>query len=134
MKSKEINYYKDELNDEFSKAKIEARKIDENYNYNKNSIWDFCSLILQNILSMPIKYFYAKIKFKIKYIGKEKLKPYKKQGYFIYGNHTQTFADTFIPSLINYPKRNFFIVNPANISMKGSRNNYRNARSITCSR
>src|SRR5574344_1398646 len=88
MKSKEIIYYKDELNDEFSKAKIEARKIDENYNYNKNSIWDFCSLILQNILSMPIKYFYAKIKFKIKYVGKEKLKPYKKQGYFIYGNHT----------------------------------------------
>lgn len=51
--------------------------------------------------------------------GKEKLKPYKKQGYFIYGNHTQAFADTFIPSIGMYPKRNFFIVNPENISMKG---------------
>ena len=59
-----------------------------------------------------------KIKFKIKYVGKEKLKPYKKQGYFIYGNHTQIFADTFITSNTNYPKKNFFIVNPENVSMK----------------
>ena len=36
----------------------------------------------------------------------------------MYGNHTQPFADTFIPSRINYPKRNFFIVNPENVSMK----------------
>ena len=67
---------------------------------------------------MPIKFLYAKIKFKIKYVGKEKLKPYKKQGYFIYGNHTQIFADTFITSNTNYPKKNFFIVNPENVSMK----------------
>ena len=53
-----------------------------------------------------------------KYVGKEKYKPYKKQGYFIYGNHTQIFADTFITSNTNYPKKNFFIVNPENVSMK----------------
>lgn len=70
---------------------------------------------------MPIKIGYSKLKFRIKYVGKEKLKPYKKQGYFIYGNHTQAFADTFIPSIGMYPKRNYFIVNPENISMKGSR-------------
>ena len=67
---------------------------------------------------MPIKVLYAKIKFKIKYIGKDKLKKYKNEGYFIYGNHTQAFADTFIPSIANYPKRNYFIVNPENVSMK----------------
>ena len=68
---------------------------------------------------MPIKVGYQKIKFRLKYVGKEKLKPYKKQGYFIYGNHTQPFADTFIPSVAVYPKRNFLIVNPENVSMKG---------------
>ena len=119
MNNKKIIYYKDELNDEFSKAKITPRKITENYKYeHKNPIWNLCSLILQNILSVPIKILYAKIKFKIKYVGKEKLKPYKKTGYFIYGNHTQAFADTFIPSIPIYPKRNFFIVNPENVSVK----------------
>ncbi len=121
MKSneKKVFFYKDELNDEFSSAKITPRIIDENYKYEHSKLWNICSYIMQNVLSMPIKYLYAKIKFKIKFIGREKLKAYKKQGYFIYANHTQAFADTFIPSLACYPKRNFLIVNPENVSMKG---------------
>lgn len=119
MKSKKINYYKDELNDEFSGAKIRPRVIDENYKYiHKNPLWNFASFLLQNVLSMPIKILYGKIKFRIKYIGKEKLKPFKNEGYFVYVNHTQVFADVFIPSLPIYPKRNHFIVNPENVSMK----------------
>lgn len=116
-----IIYYEDELNDEFSKSSIEPRIIDEKYKYvHKNPLWNLCSFVLQNILSVPIKILYAKIKFRIKYIGKEKIKPYKNEGYFIYGNHTQPFADTFIPSIPMYPKRNFLIVNPVNISLKGT--------------
>ena len=116
-----IIYYEDELNDEFSKSSIEPRIIDENYKYvHKNPLWNLCSFVLQNILSVPIKILYAKIKFRIKYTGKEKIKPYKNEGYFIYGNHTQPFADTFIPSIPMYPKRNFLIVNPVNISLKGT--------------
>ena len=122
MEDKKVYYYKNELEDEFSKAKITPIKIDENYNYYHNGVWDFFSFILQNIISIPVKYLYAKLKFHIKFIGKEKFRECKKSGYFIYVNHTQEFADTFIPSLANYPKRNFFIVNPENISMKGLKN------------
>ena len=115
-----IIYYEDELNDEFSEAKIIPRKIDENYKYfHKNPFWNFCSFIMQNFVSMPIKCLDLKFKFRHKYVGKEKLKQCKKTGYFIYANHTQAFEDTFIPSVANYPKRNFLIVNPENVSMKG---------------
>ena len=116
----EIIYYKDELNDEFSKAVIVPRKIDENFKYDKNPFWDFCSALIQNFFSMPIKVLHSKIVFRHKIIGREKFKLHKNDGYFIYANHTQAFEDTFIPSLANYPKRNFLIVNPENISMKGS--------------
>lgn len=119
MKQNKIIYYKDELNDEFSTAKIIPRKIDKNYKYiHKNVIWNICSFLLQNVLSIPIKYLYAKIKFRVKYVGKEKLRKYKKQGYFIYGNHTQSFADTFLISNCVYPKINYLIVNPENVSIK----------------
>lgn len=119
MKKNKIIYYKDEVNDEFSPTPKTVRKIDENYKYiHKNPLWNLCSILLQNVISVPIKILYSKIKFRIKYIGKEKLKPYKHKGYFIYANHTQPFADTFIPSNPIYPKRNFFIVNPANVSLK----------------
>ena len=118
MEDKKIIYYKDELNDEFSTTKIIPRKIDENYRYEHGILWEMCSYFIQNVISMPIKVLYKNIKFKHKYIGKEKFKICKKQGYFIYANHTQAFADTFLPSVGNYPKRNFLIVNPANVSMK----------------
>ena len=120
-KEKEIFYYKDELVDDFATMEnIKVANVDENYKYiHKNPIWNIASILTQNVLSMPVKYLYAKIKFDIKFVGREKLKNAKKRGYFIYANHTQIFADTFIPSLANYPKRNFFIVDPANISMPG---------------
>ena len=116
----EVIYYSDELNDEFSEAKITPRKIDSNFKYKKTAIWEFFSFIIQNILSMPIKTLYLKLKFNHKYVGKENIKKYRKQGIFIYSNHTQPFSDTFTPSVAVYPTRNFLIVNPENISMKGS--------------
>ncbi|MCM1065313.1 MAG: 1-acyl-sn-glycerol-3-phosphate acyltransferase [Eubacterium sp.] len=116
---RKVIYYSDELNDEFSEAQITPRVVDSNFRYFHGKLWDLCSLAVQNVFSMPIKYLYAKLKFHIRFVGREKLKTYRNSGYFIYGNHTQPFADTFIPSLGNYPKRNFFIVNPENISMPG---------------
>ena len=60
MNNKKTIYYEDELNEEFSTAKIEPRKIDENYKYiHKNVIWNACAFLLQNVLSLPIKYLYA---------------------------------------------------------------------------
>ena len=117
---KEVIYYEDELNDEFSGTTIEPRKIDERFKYKKSIIWEFFSSVIQNILSMPIKLLYLRFKFSHKFIGKEKLKEAKNKGVFIYCNHTQNFADTFIPSVAIYPKRNFLIVNPENISVKGT--------------
>lgn len=121
MKEKPIYYYKNELEDDFATMEnLKIVKVDKNYKYiHKNPLWNLASILTQNVLSMPLKYFYAKLKLHVKFVGKEKLKKAKKKGYFIYANHTQIFADTFIPSLANYPKRNFFIVNPANISMPG---------------
>lgn len=116
----QIIEYSDELNDEFSKAKITPRKIDGGFKYDKSAVWSFISFIFQNFLSMPVKTGYLKFKFHHKFVGKEKLKDYKKQGVFIYSNHTQPFSDTFTPSLAVFPTRNFLIVNPENISVKGS--------------
>ena len=68
MDNNKITYYEDELNDEFSTAKIEPRKIDENYKYvHKNPLWNLCSYLIQNFLSVPIKVLYTKIKFRLKF-------------------------------------------------------------------
>ena len=115
-----IIYYNDELNDEFSGTSIVARKIDENYKYKRGHVWNLISYIIQNFLSMPIKILYAKLKFNVKFVGKENIKNVLNSGFFIYANHTQNFLDTFLPSLAVFSKRNFLLVNPENISFKGT--------------
>ena len=47
------------------------------------------------------------------------MKKYKNTGYFVYVNHTQEFCDTLIPSNPIFPKRNYIIVNPENVSIPG---------------
>lgn len=120
LKEKRVIYYEDELKDEFSEARITPRVIDKDYVYlHRNPLWNAGSFLAQNVLSMPIKLGYAKGRFRIRYVGKEKLRECRGRGFFVYGNHTQPFADTFIPSIALYPTRNYFIVNPENVSMKG---------------
>ena len=81
---KEVYYYKDELEDDFATMKnIKIVNVDEDYKYiHKNHFWNIASIIIQNVLSMPIKFLYAKLKLNIKYVGKEKLKQSKKKRIF----------------------------------------------------
>lgn len=54
-----------------------------------------------------IAWVYAHIKFKIRFVGKEKLREAKKNhhAYFFYGNHTQPFGDIATTILMNWPHR-----------------------------
>ena len=104
MIEKKIIYYQDELNDEFSSAKIVPRTIDEKYKYieQHSFVWNISSYLLQNIISMPFKRIYAKLKFHTVYIGKEKLRQYKKVGYFMYVN--QEVFGQYTDEIIDYCK------------------------------
>ncbi len=120
---KDINmYYSDELNDDFSGISRKQIEIDENFNFiHNNVLWIFCSFLIERFVLIFIAYFYRKIKFRQKVIGKKKLKGYKGK-YFIYGNHTQAPGDGFLPPAFMYPRKPFFVVSPDNIAMKGTAN------------
>lgn len=112
-----IIYYSDELNDEFAQDNIIAKKIDGNYKYIQNSfIKKVTHFFWYRVIATPIAKFYTKLKFRHKIINKKILKDLK-DGYFLYGNHTQNIADAFIPSMISIPKDCYVIVHPNNVSM-----------------
>lgn len=118
LDKRKVIYYQDELNDEFSLAEITPRVIDGSYEYCKDSLWKkFTRFFWYRIVAMPIAYFYCKHKFHHKIIGAEKLKEFKKTGYFLYGNHTQDIGDAFMPNLINPSKRKYIVVHPNNVSI-----------------
>lgn len=119
IENKKTIYYQDELNDDFSESKIDTIKIDKYYKYiHKSLIWKVCSFIVYRIIFLIPSYIYSKIKFGIKIENREVLKKHKKEGYFIYLNHTQEIADTFFPTLVTFPKRIYIIAHPNNVSIK----------------
>lgn len=118
MKGKQkIIYYTDELNDEFSKAVIKAKKIDGSYKYiRENFFQKIYSFIMYRLLFMPFSYIALKIKYGYSIKNKKVLKG-QNGGYFIYANHTNALADPFIPTFTCFPKKTYVIVHAANVSM-----------------
>ena len=114
---KKIIYYKNELEDEFSSAQITPRVIDSNYKYEGGIVFFLGKLFFYEILAKPLAYCFTKVKFGHKVIGRERLKTARKEGYFMYGNHTNDIADALIPSLSCFPKDVSVIVHPNNVSM-----------------
>ncbi len=118
MKQQKVIYYENELTDEFSTAQITAKVIDKNYCYCHDTRFKkFTHIFWYRIIFTPIAYFYTKLAFFHKTVGKEKFKEFKRTGYFMYGNHTQDIGDAFIPNMINLPQDNYVIVHPNNVSM-----------------
>lgn len=118
MDKRKIIYYSDELNDEFSLAQITPKKIDKNYKYVHKSLFKkFTRFFWYRIVFFPIAYFHSKIRFCQRVENAAVIKPYKKGGYFLYGNHTQDIGDAFLPQMINKGKSKYIIVHPNNVSM-----------------
>lgn len=115
MKYKDKMYYSD-TNQEVLDFNIKTKKIDKNYKYlPKNPFLKFFAFLSYRLFATPFAWIYFKLIKRIKFKNKKVLKQHKKDGYFIYANHTNQYADGFCPSLINFPKKPYLIVNPSNV-------------------
>ena len=115
---RKVIYYSDELHDEFSIAQITPRKIDADYVYIHDSLFKrFTHFFWYRIVATPIAFLYIKLVFHQKTIGRKAFKTCKNQGYFLYGNHTQDIGDAFNPHFLNFPRNDYIIVHPNNVSM-----------------
>ncbi len=118
MDKRKIIYYTNELTDEFSTAVITPKAIDETYIYCHDSAFKrFTHFFWYRMVATPIGFGYAKLAHGHRIVGRDILKVSKKQGYFLYGNHTQDIGDAVIPTLLTTPKDAYVIVHPNNVSM-----------------
>lgn len=115
MKEPKIYYYSDELNDEFAGDNIKAKKIDKSYDYHGGILRKLGRAVFYVCLAKPLGWLFLKLRFGHVIYGREKLRGQK--GYFLYGNHTNNIADSFVPSMISFPKGMYVIVHPNNVSM-----------------
>ena len=101
-----VIYYTNELTDEFSTAVIEPIKIDKDYVYLRKSLFRrLTHFFWYRVVAHPIAFLYTQCKFRQKIVNARVLKPFRKQGYFLYGNHTQDIGDAFLPNMIEKCKK-----------------------------
>jgi 1-acyl-sn-glycerol-3-phosphate acyltransferase len=123
MKEHEMSktvYYTDPLNDEFSGIAPKNFYIPKDYVYiHKNLFYRFVTFIVYRLIMTPIAFFHNKLALHQKFANKKVLKVCKKQGYFIYGNHTQQMGGAYTPNMMCFPKKVYVIVSPDNLAVKG---------------
>lgn len=117
IKNQRIIYYENELEDEFSDAKITSRKIDGQYDYLGGTARQIGRFFAYHIIAKPIAWIFLKVKYHHRIVNKDCLKAAKNTGFFLYGNHTNALADTVIPTMISMPVGVYVIVHPNNVSM-----------------
>ncbi len=117
-----VIYYENELTDDFLGTNIKQKTVDKNFKYvHKNIIWRFFSFLLYYIIAIPVLSFYVFLMKRVKFVNRKALKKVKKQGCFLYGNHTGVI-DAYTPSILCFPRRNKIIVSPDAVSIKGIKN------------
>ena len=116
---KEKVYYYKSYDDDLVKSKNQDYKLKENYKWiHDNIFYGLCSNILY-FIAYIFGVFYCRFFLHVKIKNRKILKKYKKQGYFLYGNHTQPMGDVFIPAVVRKSKRIYVIVSQANLGVAG---------------
>ncbi|MDE6655502.1 MAG: 1-acyl-sn-glycerol-3-phosphate acyltransferase [Anaeroplasmataceae bacterium] len=115
-----IQYYKDLKNDDFSGTSITVKPLSDKYKYlHKNPLWHIPANFVYFVIAKPVFWFITRFICHQRYANKKIVKQAKKTGAIIYGNHTTLLADAFVPNLIFPFKRNYIVVSPETLSIKG---------------
>ena len=112
-----VRYYSDELNDDFAGAQLTSDKL-ENYKYNHGKIWRLIGGFLYRFIAIPICSLYDYIIYRERIKNRKVMRKYKKEGFFVYGNHTMSASDAFTPSMVTFPKKPYIIVGTATMKYK----------------
>lgn len=88
-----------------------------NYQWVKNRWWERLLSKLSYGAGSVFAKWYCRCVLHIHVIDNSKGQPMTKQGFFVYGNHTQPVGDAFIPIYVLSGKRMRAIVSPANLGI-----------------
>ncbi len=116
MSKERIRYYKD-FTEDFEKAPVQNMKLSEDYRYIREKRGEGFLSALIYALAVMFGFPFCKLHLGVKYKNRKAFRAVKKQGAFIYANHTQPVGDVFLPALACFPKRIYTVVSPANLSI-----------------
>ena len=115
-------YYTDEVHDDFAETHIEAKPLTKDFKYHSmNPLIVLRRFVIYRLIATPVGFLWMRVFRGIKYVNKKCTKGYKKQGCFIYGNHTGFVTDAFNPTVLAFPCAAKVMVTEDTTSIKGLR-------------
>ena len=122
--SRKTVYYHDPLHDDFAptNGRIHPKQIGADFPYeHKGPLWNALAFVVYRMVMTPFLFLYCKLVFGLRIENRKALRALP-GGYFLYGNHTNTLADAFIPTLLSFPRRANIITSADTVSILGVRN------------
>ena len=117
MKKKKEYYYQS-FDEDIVESNNQDYQIPEDYQWIKKGwLYKLSSSIFYS-LAYVFGLIYCRIFLHVRISNTKVLKSYRKQGYFLYGNHTQPIGDVFIPAIVT-KKRIYTIADKANLGVTG---------------
>lgn len=122
--SRKIVYYHDPLHDDFAptNGRIQRKQINADFPYeHKGPLWNALAFIVYRLTMTPFLFLYCKLVFGLRIENRKALRGLP-GGCFLYGNHTNTLADAFIPTLLAFPRRASIVTAADTVSIPCLRN------------
>ena len=110
-------YYTDPLKDDFVNTPVEAVTIDGNFPFvHRSALWRAGETALW-LLLCPLVWIINHLWFGVRVRNRKALRGLRKQGFFLFGNHTQAFPNATMPTLLAFPRRAYVLANPDAVSI-----------------
>lgn len=122
--SRKTVYYHDPLHDDFAptNGRIHLKQINADFPYeHKGPLWNALAFVVYRMVMTPFLFLYCKLVFGLRIENRKALRELP-DGYFLYGNHTNTLADAFIPTLLAFPRRANIVTAADTVSIPCLRN------------
>ena len=115
-------YYSDEVHDDFAETHIKTQPLPKGFEFHSmNPFVVVRRFIVYRLIATPVVLLWMRVFRGVKYVNKKCTKGYKKQGCFIYGNHTGFVTDAFNPTVLAFPRPAKVMVSEDSTSIKGLR-------------
>ena len=115
-------YYTDPLHDDFAGTRVkEPLSIDGDFPFvRRGPGWQLLTFLSRSV-AFPLVWLGNRLWYGVRIRNRKALRGLK-EGFFLYGNHTQAFPNATCPSLLAFPHRAYVLANPDAVSIPYLRN------------
>ncbi len=115
MRKERIRRYRS-FDQDFLETREQDHRVDAGYRWVRKDLpFRMASAVLYAV-ALVVSSVYCRLFLHVRFRGAGRLRR-EKDGFFLYGNHTQPVGDVFDPALACFPKRIYTVVSPANLAI-----------------